>query len=145
MMKRILLLLGFVFAYSINMYAQPANNACANAISLGTVSTTTTTTGTNAAATSDQTAPSCFSWSKNVWYKFTVPAGGGSYNVAINANALTNPDVVVFSGSFPDESDTSVAHADELPGNSVFQQSHSRLDAYLLFHILPDLFDRSDA
>src|ERR1700748_2017116 len=99
MMKRILLLLGFVFAYSINMYAQPANNACANAISLGTVSTTTTTTGTNAAATSDQTAPSCFSWSKNVWYKFTVPAGGGSYNVAINANALTNPDVVVFSGT----------------------------------------------
>ena len=99
-MKYILFILSICFLGYCETFAQaPANNACASAISLGTVSTTTTTTGTNAAATSDQTSPSCFTYSKNVWYTFTVPAGGGSYNVTINCGTLVNPDAAIFSGT----------------------------------------------
>jgi hypothetical protein len=78
--------------------AGPANNACASAISLGTVSTTTTTTGNNFCATSDQTSPVCFTYTNNVWYTFTVPAGGGNYEVTVNCGTMVNPNVVVFSG-----------------------------------------------
>src|ERR1700740_3535822 len=86
---------------SFKIFAQA--DACASATNLGTISTNTTVTGTTAGATSDQSDPSCFYFSQNVWYKFTVPAGGGSYNVTVANNGgsgtLEEPDVVVFSGS----------------------------------------------
>jgi hypothetical protein len=97
-MKRALILFIFVFL-AIKGFAQPANNACASAINLGTVSTTTTTTGTDVAATADQTSPSCHTYAKNVWYKFTVPAAGGSYSVGVNCGTMVWPTVTVFSGS----------------------------------------------
>lgn len=75
-----------------------SNDACASAISLGTVSTTTTTTGSNSCATADKSS-SCHSPTDNVWYTFTVPAGGGSYNVSVIAGTMTYPTISVYSGT----------------------------------------------
>jgi hypothetical protein len=77
----------------------PANDNCAGAISLGSVSTTTITTGTNICASADQTSPSCITYDNNVWYKFTIPAGGGSYSFNVISGSSIYPDVAVFSGT----------------------------------------------
>lgn len=77
----------------------PLNDACAGAINLGTVSTSTTITGTNTCASADGTNPGCFTDTLNVWYKFTVPASGGSYNVTVNAGTMQSPAVAVFQAA----------------------------------------------
>jgi hypothetical protein len=82
----------------VTVVGVPANDACASAISLGTVSTTTTTTGTNQCASADKTS-SCHTPSRNVWYTFTVPAGGGSYSVSVNAGTMVDPCISVYSGT----------------------------------------------
>jgi hypothetical protein len=76
-----------------------ANDACASAISLGTVSTTTTVVGNNNCATADQTSPTCFTYKTNVWYTFTVPAGGGSYDITVTGGTIYEPGVAIFSGA----------------------------------------------
>ena len=76
----------------------PANDNCAGATSLGSVSTNTTITGTNLCATADQSNPSCFNYSANVWYTFTVPATG-TYSVTVNAGTITYPALEIYSGS----------------------------------------------
>jgi hypothetical protein len=76
----------------------PSNNDCANAINLGSVTTATTTTGTNVCTTGDQSS-SCHTPAENVWYKFTVPAGGGSYDVSVNGISIVDPCLSVYSGT----------------------------------------------
>ncbi len=82
----------------ITMVGSPANDACASAVSLGTVSTTTTTTGDNTCATPDK-ASTCHSPTRNVWYSFTVPASGGTYSVSVNSGTQVDPCITVYSGA----------------------------------------------
>jgi hypothetical protein len=83
----------------------PANDNCANAINLGTISTTTTVAGTNVGATYDVGYPSCFDGccvvnaATNVWYKFTIPAGGGNYSFVVAGGTIAHPDVAVWQFS----------------------------------------------
>jgi PKD repeat protein len=100
----ILLNLTAVF-FSIHLsYAQPANDACASAISIPVTSGSCTSTSyTNVAATSvgDPATPAC--WSPNtrshtVWFSFVAP----NPDVEISTNfgyTLANTQIAVYSGA----------------------------------------------
>jgi hypothetical protein len=88
------------FTLSANVTAStgpPANDNCSGAVGLGTVSTTTTVAGTNICGSADLLNPTCFTYNKNVWYSFTVPAGGASYSITVTGGTLTYPNVAVAS------------------------------------------------
>ncbi|RZJ70206.1 T9SS type A sorting domain-containing protein [Flavobacterium sp.] len=85
--------------------APPANDDCANAISLNVDAnfcTGSNTNGTNAAATNSGVAnPSCFNYGQNdVWFKFTVPATTASVNVSTDftGGTLVDTEIALYSG-----------------------------------------------
>jgi len=79
----------------------PANDNCGSATNLGTVSTTTTVAGTNVTATGDLLNPTCYNTCRQVWYSFTVPAGGGTYSFTAAGGTISWPDIAVIQFSTP--------------------------------------------
>jgi hypothetical protein len=76
----------------------PGNDDCSNATSI--TAGTTLGSETNNGAFSDGPTPSCWSsvWD-NVWYKFTVPAGGASYSVTVKGGSIRNPKLAIIKFS----------------------------------------------
>ncbi len=114
MKKQILFLIFSVL--TISVFAQPANDNCSGAQSLGLLAAPgpcgsgvqsgakTTISGTNVNATPESpyvtlTGCSMASPANSVWYSFTVPATGSGVNIAITGATFSNPNIALWSGT----------------------------------------------
>jgi trimeric autotransporter adhesin len=94
-MKKLLLFTALLFSFCIT-FSQAANNTCATAQSLGTLTGNYTATRGDlylADATTAPTGTSCAGTRYDVWYTFTLPAGstGVTINVVLDLpGAITN-------------------------------------------------------
>jgi gliding motility-associated-like protein len=107
---RILLLSLLTSTLATFLWAQaPANDECANAIDLGSLSSCSSTIFSNAGATAsdigNNNAPSCFNGGttqRDVWFTFTASASSLSIFVGSNDQAnsgIRNPQVALYRGS----------------------------------------------
>lgn len=90
-MKLLYILFVFLSISYLTNAQVPANDNCANAITLTFVGTTATAAGTNVNATVDLTNSGCNTSARNVWYKFV--AIGHDYTLNISAGTIQYPTV----------------------------------------------------
>lgn len=108
---RAVLPLFFLVLGTLKAFAQPANDNCNGAISLGTIPAacpTTIFTNINATA-STGSIPSCFNGGttqRDVWFTFTTPADVRQATITVkgvangpNAKRLLNPQIAVYRGT----------------------------------------------
>ncbi len=107
---RILLLTILTSAIATFMWAQtPANDECANAIDLGSISSCSGTVFSNTGATASDiganNSPACFNGGttqRDVWFRFTAAFANASIYVGANDqsnNGITNPQIAVYRGA----------------------------------------------
>ena len=114
-MKNIFYTICFFFCFA-SMFAQPANDNCNQATSLGTLNnpgncgagvqtgTASTTSGTLVNATAENpytTMAGCSmaSPARSVWYSFTAPNNAAGVTVVVSGATFSNPNIALWSGS----------------------------------------------
>lgn len=130
-MKKIILL-ACLFCIGTAVFAQPANDLCANATPLAVDGTGTciNSLATNVDATdSGELAPGCASYSGgDVWFTVTVPASGEITVDTDNAGGFTDSGMAIYSGTCgaftliecdDDDSDNGTFSLIELTGQTV--------------------------
>ncbi len=97
-MKQLFTLISLLVTIPINLFAQPANDECANAVTLTPAAGNlpTFTDGTTTAAT-QSLAPCSGTTANDVWYKFV--ATQTAHRVVAQQNGMASPPIIqVFSG-----------------------------------------------
>jgi gliding motility-associated-like protein len=103
--KTTIIMLFLVFMGLTKVYAQPANDICANAIVLTpTTGTCNSSTYTNfgATTTAGDPVPACWSpatISNNVWFKFVASSTSVEISTNFSGMTLANTQIAVYSGA----------------------------------------------
>ena len=95
------LLLFLVLLVSGNVFAQPSNDLCGNAITLTSSTSCTTTSGTvvSATYTAGTGLPGCGSANRDVWYKFVAQSTNPTITVTATSGSTTRRRAQLFSGT----------------------------------------------
>ncbi len=97
-MKNLFFVLAVLF--SITLYAQPANNACGNAVTLTPGATCVPTSGTIAGATLDGTLTNCTGTERgDVWYRFVATYASHTITLQNLQAGFTNPGLQITTSS----------------------------------------------
>jgi hypothetical protein len=97
-----ILVLPFVFLFSLNIFAQPANNNCSNAISRTSLTSCNNNQYDLQGATASAGLPvGCESGGVHydVWFRFTATNATHSVSISNLEPGITNPEVQLYSGS----------------------------------------------
>ncbi len=102
-LKKTTLLLTLLSLFSINIFAQPANNLCTGATNLtvGATCSNTLVTFDGTATDSGILAPVCANYTGgDLWYSLTMPASGAvSIKASNDDGSITNVGMSIYSGS----------------------------------------------
>ena len=142
-MLRYILVLGSIFLFDLAIFAQPANDDCANAVQLcaGQTVQGTTTAATTLGAEDNAF---CGSTAATVWYAFTTNATGGIVSVDIsNMSFNTDPSygqsitAVIFAASTPCDQTTYVPNSNcTTSGTDFSEASLVALNANTTYYVM---------